>query len=90
MPETPCAFFFCYDGPMATDPAVKERNDLLDQLTDALEDWYKKETEATQNEADFVRNVVKGRQGAMKLSKGNVEKAKVLVIDDITSFLAGL
>lgn len=75
---------------MATDPAVKERNDLLDQLTDALEDWYKTETEAIQHEADFVRGVVKGRQGAMKLSKGNVEKAKVLVIDDITSFLAGL
>jgi orotate phosphoribosyltransferase len=75
---------------MATDPAVTERNALLDQLTDALEDWYEKETKAIQDEADFVRNVVKGRQGAMKLSKGNVEKAKVLVIDDITSFLVGL
>lgn len=72
------------------DPAQEQRNALLDDLTSALEDWYKVETKAIKDEADFVRSTVKGRGGAMSLSKNNVETAKVLVIDDVNSFLAGL
>lgn len=76
---------------MATqDQSQKERNALLDELSKALEDWHTKEADLIKNEAKFMRAVVKGRSGTMALSKGNVEKAKVLVVDDITSFLAGL
>lgn len=76
---------------MATpDQATKERNALLDELGTALEAWYSKEAKAITKEAQFLRAVVRGRSGAVALSKGNVTKAKVLVIDDITSFLAGI
>lgn len=75
---------------MATDQVVQERNALLDELTVALDDWYNKELEAIDAEAGFMRQVVKARSSASALSSGNVDKGKVLVIDDITSFLAGL
>lgn len=75
---------------MAIDAETAERNALLDELTAALETWYAKEERAIQTELGFLRSVVSARSSAAGAAKSNTVAARVLVIDDITSFLAGV
>lgn len=69
--------------------STEARNALLDQLKEAVEDWHKKEIKRIDDEVTFVKSVLRGRTGSERLSRSNTEQARVLVIDDITSFLAG-
>jgi hypothetical protein len=73
-----------------SDPATEERNELLDELTEALNTWYEKESESIQAERDFIDKVVKSRSSAVNAVASNTAAARVLVLDDITSFLAGV
>ncbi len=65
------------------------RNELLDDLKRALDDWFEQEESRIEDEVTFVKSVLRGRTGSERLSRSNTREAEILVIDDITSFLAG-
>lgn len=66
------------------------RNEKLDQLKEALDEYYEKEKARLEDEAKFLRSVLKGRTGSERLSRSNSSEAEQLVSNDINSFLAGL
>lgn len=73
-----------------TAQADKERRDaLLDELKEAVDDWAEAEEEKVTKEIDFMKSVLRGRTGSERLSRSNTEEARILVIDDISSFLTG-
>lgn len=73
-----------------TAQADKERRDaLLDELKQAVDDWAEAEEEKVTKEIDFMKSVLRGRTGSERLSRSNTEEARILVIDDIDSFLTG-
>lgn len=71
------------------DPAKVARDKRLDQLGQALEAFFKKETRRIDVEEAILRDVLKARGGAQKLAKANASASKLLLINDITTFLAG-
>lgn len=75
-------------------PAPNERTDArnqkLDRLQRALEEWYGVEEKRLKDEATYLRSVLKGRTGSERLARANTETAEVLVATDIQSFLAGM
>lgn len=74
---------------MAQDPDKAARDALLQQLQDATNKWYDVEAKRINDEVAFVRSVLKGRGGASALATSNLQKSKLLVINDIATFLAG-
>lgn len=66
------------------------RDELLDELKQALEDWYATETAAIDDEEAFLKSVLRGRTGSERLEQATAETARLLVVDDLGSFLAGL
>lgn len=68
---------------------IDARNQLLDELKAALDEWHDKEIKRIDDEVTFVKSVLRGRTGSERLNRSNTEQARVLVIDDITSFLTG-
>ena len=73
-----------------SDATMDERNALLDELTEALNTWYEKESSAIQTEIKFLNQVAAARASSVAAAKSNTKAARILVIDDISSFLAGL
>lgn len=65
------------------------RDQLLDELKAAVEQWHTRKSDAIQKEADFLKSVLRGRTGSERLRRETVDRARILVLDDITSFLAG-
>jgi len=65
------------------------RNALLDELRLAAEEWFTKERRRIQDESTFVKSVLRGRTGSDRLRQANTVAARVLVINDIDSFLTG-
>lgn len=65
------------------------RNALLDELRVAADAWFAKEKRRLQDEATFVKSVLRGRTGSDRLRQANTVTARVLVINDIESFLTG-
>jgi len=74
---------------MSSDAQREERDARLDRLQEALDSWYEKERGRLEDEATFLKSVLRGRTGSERLSRENTSEAEVLVVDDITSFLAG-
>lgn len=74
---------------MTTQSDTERRNELLDDLLDALNEWYDAEEQRINDEVDFVKSFLRGRTGSERLQRANTREAEILVIDDITSFLAG-
>lgn len=75
---------------MSTTPAdTEKRNQLLDDLKSAVDDWAQSEEDKINKEADFVKSVLRGRTGSERLARSNATEAQVLVVNDITSFLTG-
>lgn len=75
---------------MATSQAdIDARNQLLDELKRAFDEWYRNETSRIDNEVSFVKSVLRGRTGSERLARSNTSEARILVIDDINSFLTG-
>jgi hypothetical protein len=68
---------------------LERRNALLDELKEAVDDWADAEEEKVNKEIDFMKSVLRGRTGSERLARSNTEEARVLVIDDIDSFLTG-
>ncbi len=66
------------------------RDQLLDDLKEALDDWFDAEESRINDEVTFVQSVLRGRTGSERLARANTREAEILVIDDINSFLAGV
>ena len=71
------------------DDRTEARNQLLDRLKTAFDEWYTKEEKRLTDEATFLKSVLRGRTGSERVSRSNTSEAEVLVINDINSFLAG-
>ncbi len=74
---------------MTTQHDIEARNQLLDDLKSATDEWFEAEEQRIQDEIDFVKSVLRGRTGSERLARSNTRQAEILVIDDISSFLAG-
>jgi hypothetical protein len=74
---------------MTAQSDTERRNEILDELKEALDEWADQEEEKVQNEIDFMKSVLRGRTGSERLARSNTAEARVLVIDDIQSFLTG-
>lgn len=74
---------------MAEDDRTEERDALLDRLKDALDEWYDHEKAELEDEATYLKSVLRGRTGSERLAQENTTEAEVLVINDIASFLTG-
>lgn len=71
------------------DDRTEARNQLLDRLQTAFNEWYDKEEKRLTDEATFLKSVLRGRTGSERVSRSNTSEAEVLVINDVNSFLAG-
>lgn len=71
------------------DDRTTSRNQLLDRLQTAFNEWHDREKSRLENEATFLKSVLRGRTGSERVARSNTQAAEVLVIDDISSFLAG-
>ncbi len=71
------------------DDRTTTRNQLLDRLKTAFDEWYDAEHSRLEDEAVFLKSVLRGRTGSARVSRTNVAEAEVLVVNDITSFLTG-
>lgn len=74
---------------MAEDDRTAERDALLDRLKDAFDGWYDNEKSELEDEATYLKSVLRGRTGSERLARENTTEAEVLVVNDITSFLTG-
>lgn len=74
----------------STTAEIDARNQLLDELKSALQEWHDKEIKRIDDEVTFVKSVLRGRTGSERLSRSNTEEGRLLVIDDIASFLTGV
>jgi hypothetical protein len=74
----------------STTAEIDARNRLLDELKAALDEWHDKEIKRIDDEVLFVKSVLRGRTGSERLSRSNTEEGRLLVIDDIASFLTGV
>lgn len=72
-----------------TDERSKRRNEYLDKLKSAADEWYKNETRRIQDEVEFMRSWMRGRTGSDRLAKKNQARSEVLAINDIGTFLTG-
>lgn len=71
------------------DPRTQRRDQLLDELKSAADAWFQEESKAIDDEVVFLKSVLRGRTGSDRLTRTNTAQGSVLVINDITSFLAG-
>lgn len=66
-------------------PTKSSRDANLKALKKAVEDWATKEIERLDNEARFMKAVVKGRTGSEELGALNLSEAKELVTDELNA-----
>lgn len=71
------------------DPAKKSRDQKLDELLKAHEELHKREMKRIDAEEQFYRSVLKARTGSATLVKANAAASKLLLANDIGSFLTG-
>jgi hypothetical protein len=71
------------------DPAKKARDKLLDDLLKAHEELYQKEVKRIEATAGLCRSLQKSRSSAAALVKANASASKLLLANDIGSFLTG-
>ena len=74
---------------MNEDDATQDRDALLDRLKEAFDEWYDSERSRFEDEATYLKSVLRGRTGSERLARENTTEAEVLVINDITGFLTG-
>lgn len=67
----------------------KRRNELLDELKAAADEWYKAESSRIEDEVEFMKSVMRGRTGSERLSGQTQARMGVLAVDDIKTFLTG-
>lgn len=74
---------------MTTDPRTQRRDQLLDELRTAADQWYQAEKKRIEDEVTFLKSVLRGRTGSDRVAKSNTNRGTVLAVNDINSFLAG-
>jgi len=74
---------------MADDAQKAERDARLDALKAATDEWADKEIKRLEDEAVFLKSILKGRTGAGRLVNQNVADSSKLVVDKISQFLEG-
>jgi hypothetical protein len=70
------------------DPLKSSRDATLDELAQAFEDYVQNEMKKMDAEAQSLRNR-KATGTATSLGKANAQASKLLVINDISTFLSG-
>lgn len=63
------------------------REDRLNALKDAVNEWADAETERLENERDFLQSVLEGRTSSGQLSAHISERASVLTEEEINAYL---
>ena len=63
------------------------REDRLNALKDAVNEWADNETERYENERDFLQSVLEGRTSTGQLSAHISERASALTQEEINAFL---
>ncbi len=66
-----------------------ERDARLTALKTATVEWADKEKQRLEDEATFLKSILKGRTGAGRLTNQNVADSSKLVVDEIAQFLTG-
>ena len=66
-----------------------ERDARLEALKSATEQWGQKETKRLEDDAAFLKSVLKRRSSAGQLAASGVEKAKDYLVQRISQFLEG-
>lgn len=74
---------------MTTQSDKEARDQLLDELKEALDSYFDAEESRIQDEVTFVKSFLRGRTGSERLQNAVSNEAQILVLDDITSFLSG-
>jgi cell division septum initiation protein DivIVA len=67
----------------------ERRDELLDKLKEAVDEWADKEEERIEAEVKFLKSVLRGRTGSERLSRSNTTEASVLLSTDLDAFLTG-
>lgn len=65
------------------------RDTRLTALKTATVEWADKEKQRLEDEATFLKSILKGRTGAGRLTNQNVADSSKLVVDEISQFLTG-
>jgi len=71
------------------DDTKKLRDARLLELKNATVEWADKEKKRLEDEAKFLKSILKGRTGAGRLTNQNVADSSKLVVDEISQFLTG-
>lgn len=74
---------------MAEDTVRVNRDARLTALKNATIEWADKEKQRLEDEATFLKSILKGRTGAGRLTNQNVADSSKLVADEISRFLTG-
>lgn len=74
---------------MGDDAAQKARDKLLDDLTAAAKEVKEKVLKSIQVQEDLYNDVLKAQGSATKLAQANAQRSKLLLINDISTFLTG-
>ena len=72
-----------------TDTVQIDRDARLTELKNATVGWADKEKQRLEDEATFLKSILKGRTGAGRLTNQNVADSSKLVVDEIARFLTG-
>ena len=72
-----------------TQSDTERRNQILDELKTATDEWFAAEEKRITDEVTFVKSVLRGRTGSERLNRSNTTEARILILDDIQSFLSG-
>lgn len=74
---------------MSVEERQQARDERLDALKAATDEWADKAIEQLEDEATFLKSILKGRTGAGRLANQNVADSSKLVTDEISRFLEG-
>lgn len=66
---------------------MSEREDRLNALKDAVNEWADSETERLEAERDYLQSVLEGRTGSGQLSDHIEERVSALTQEEINAFL---
>lgn len=67
----------------------ERRDELLDKLLEAVEEWGEVEQQRITDEVKFLKSVMRGRTGSERLSRSNTAEASELLATDLDAFLTG-
>lgn len=69
-------------------PTRDERDENLDSLQEAVDDWGKREQDRLENEVKFMRATLKGRTGSEQAGTEALDAASDLLQTEIDDFIA--